>query len=115
MLAFAVAALGMMGVPLTCGFITKWFLSLGALQAHRAYFIAVLLLSSLLNAVYFLPIVYIAFFKGNPVEKYFKRETARTMLVPIMITAAMVVILGVFVTVPGLPYSLVKVVVNAVF
>jgi multicomponent Na+:H+ antiporter subunit D len=115
MLAFSVAALAMMGTPLTCGFITKWELGLGSIQAHRPYFIAVLLLSALLNAVYFLPIIYIAFFKGDPLDNLFKHETSRTMLVPVIIGAAFVVILGIFVTVPGLPYSLVKIVVNALF
>lgn len=115
MAAFSIAALGMMGTPLTCGFITKWELGVGAIQAHRPYFIAILLISALLNAVYFLPIIYVAFFKGNPIERFFSRETAGTMLVPLLITAAFVVILGIFVTVPGLPYSLVKVVVNAIF
>lgn len=118
MAAFAVAALGMIGTPLTCGFITKWFLGLGTIQAHRPYFIAVLLLSSLLNAIYFLPIIYVAFFKGRSPgdeSRLLKRETKRSMLVPVMITGCMVIVLGVFVTVQGFPYSLVKVVINAFF
>jgi len=115
MLAFSVAALGMIGTPLTCGFITKWELGLGSIQAHRPFFIAVLLLSALLNAVYFLPIIYIAFFKGDPMEKLLKHETSRTMLVPVIIGAAFVVILGIFVTVRGLPYSLIKVFLKTVF
>lgn len=111
MTMFSVAALGMMGTPITCGFITKWFLGVGSLQAHRPYLIAVLLISSLLNAVYFLPIIYYAFFKGRSADetwKLFGHETARTMLIPVIITTAMIVVLGVFVTVPGLPYSLAK-------
>ena len=115
MLAFSVAALGMMGVPATAGFITKWELGVGSIQAHRPYFIAVLLVSSLLNAVYFLPIIYAAFFKGDPVGGMLKHETKPTMLVPVLITGAFVLILGIFVTVPGLPYSLVKVITRAVF
>ncbi|MBU4179832.1 MAG: monovalent cation/H+ antiporter subunit D family protein, partial [Actinobacteria bacterium] len=114
MAAFAVGALGMMGIPLTCGFITKWFLGLGTIQAHHPCFIAVLLISSLLNAVYFLPIVYVAFFKGESPEgesRLLRRETKRSMLVPVMICAGMIIILGVFVTVKGFPYSLVEVVV----
>lgn len=114
--AFTVAALGMIGIPLTAGFITKWELGVGTLQAHRPYFIAVLLISSLLNAIYFLPIVYTAFFKGDKKQAEFPRnETSKSMLVPVLITGAFVIILGVFVTVPGLPYSLVKVVVGSVF
>lgn len=115
MMAFTVAALGMMGTPLTCGFITKWELGVGCLQAHRPYFIAVLILSSLLNAVYFLPIVYVAFFKGDREGKILTRETGRAMLYPTIVTASFIIILGVFVTVPGLPFSLVKVVVNGIF
>jgi multicomponent Na+:H+ antiporter subunit D len=115
MLAFSVAALGMMGVPATAGFIVKWMLGVGCIEAHRTWFIAVLLVSSLLNAVYFLPIIYVAFFKGNPVGSLLKHETKKTMLVPVLITGAFVLILGIFVTVPGLPYSLVKTIVNSIF
>lgn len=115
MTAFTIAALGMIGTPLTCGFITKWELGVGALQAHRGYFIAVLLVSSLLNAVYFLPIIYAAFFKQGTVEKLLTRETAPSMLAPTLICAAFVIILGIFVTAPGLPYSLAKVVVKGLF
>lgn len=112
MVAFSIGALGMMGTPLTCGFITKWFLGLGAIEAHRTWFIAVLLVSSLLNAVYFLPVIYTSFFKGGAFQKSEGIETSRSMLVPTLICMAFIIILGVFVTVPGLPYSLVKVIVG---
>ncbi len=115
MMAFSIAALGMMGTPATCGFITKWELGLGAIQAHRSYFIVVLLISALLNAVYFLPIIYLAFFKNKEPLQFSKRETGPSMLVPTLILGTLVVVLGIFVTVPGLPYSLVRVVVNAIF
>lgn len=62
MICFTIAALGMIGTPPLAGFISKWLLCLGALQAHQAVYIAVLLLSSLLGAIYFLPIVYVSFF-----------------------------------------------------
>lgn len=149
--AFSVAALGMIGMPLTCGFITKWQLGVGAMQAHRGYFIAILLASSLLNAVYFLPIIYTAFFREEAGARAdgeagaladdetrapagdrppgagdtaggrngglprFGREAPATMLVPLGITASLVVILGIFVTAPGLPYDIVKTIVGAVF
>lgn len=145
MAAFTVAALGMIGVPATCGFITKWELALGADQAARPYFIAVILVSSLLNAIYFLPIIYAAYFKQAPDDSTEAqgacrdeaeerrdapeedpradgsargrvkrgRETRGTMLVPVMIASAMVVVMGIFVTAPGLPYQLVKVIVHS--
>ncbi len=33
--AFAIASLSMIGVPLVCGFVTKWYLAIGAMQAHQ--------------------------------------------------------------------------------
>ncbi|TVQ55072.1 MAG: monovalent cation/H+ antiporter subunit D family protein [Rhodobacteraceae bacterium] len=66
MAAFTVAALGMIGVPPTAGFVTKWYLAIGALEADGAWVVAVLLISSGLNAAYFLPIVGAAWFRPPP-------------------------------------------------
>jgi multicomponent Na+:H+ antiporter subunit D len=62
MAAFFVGALSVIGLPPTGGFFSKWYLVLGTLQANQWPMLVVLLLSSLLNAAYFLPIVYRAFF-----------------------------------------------------
>lgn len=51
--AFAVAAISMIGLPPTAGFFSKWYLLLGSFEEGRWIFIAVILVSSLLNAVYF--------------------------------------------------------------
>jgi multicomponent Na+:H+ antiporter subunit D len=56
--AFSVAALGMIGIPPIAGFVSKWTLGLGALQAGAPWVIAVLAASALLNAAYFLPMLY---------------------------------------------------------
>lgn len=114
MIAFSIAALGMMGTPVTCGFISKWLLGVGSVEAHRAYFISVLLISSLLNAVYFLPIIYSAFFKKVTVKRLFSDEAPSTMLLSTLICVFFVLVLGVLVTVPGLPYSLIKVVMKVI-
>ena len=53
----------MMGTPPTVGFVSKWLLGSGALEAGEAVWLVVLLTSALLNAVYFLPIIYAAFFQ----------------------------------------------------
>jgi len=63
MAAFTIGALGMIGVPLVGGFVTKWYLLMGALERGSIVILGVLLLSSLLNAGYFLPIIYRAYFK----------------------------------------------------
>jgi multicomponent Na+:H+ antiporter subunit D len=66
MAAFAVAALSMIGVPPTGGFISKWFLLNGAFEAGLPLVAAVIVLSTLLNAGYFLPIIHAAFFRPSP-------------------------------------------------
>lgn len=55
--AFTIAALGMIGLPPFAGFISKWALGLGGLDAGQPWVIAVLLTSTVLNAAYFLPII----------------------------------------------------------
>jgi multicomponent Na+:H+ antiporter subunit D len=64
--AFAVGSLSLIGVPPMAGFLSKWYLLMGALQAEQMVAIAVLIASTLLNAAYFLPIVYRAFFQAPP-------------------------------------------------
>ena len=66
MTAFSVGALSMVGIPLTAGFVSKWYMLLGAIEAQQLFVIAVIMLSTLLNAAYFLPIVYTAFFQSAP-------------------------------------------------
>ncbi|NVB42416.1 monovalent cation/H+ antiporter subunit D family protein [Pseudenhygromyxa sp. WMMC2535] len=66
--AFAVGTLSMIGLPPTGGFISKWFLMQGAWTAENGFAIAVLCTSTLLNAAYFLPIVYRAFLRAPPDE-----------------------------------------------
>jgi NADH-quinone oxidoreductase subunit L/multicomponent Na+:H+ antiporter subunit D len=63
MAAFAIAAAGMAGIPLVAGFVSKWYLLLGALDASGTIFAVALLLSGVLNIAYFWPIVYAAFFE----------------------------------------------------
>jgi len=67
MTAFALATLSMVGIPPAAGFLTKWYLMTGAIEAKETLFLFVLMASSFLNACYFLPIVHRAFF-GGPQE-----------------------------------------------
>jgi multicomponent Na+:H+ antiporter subunit D len=64
--AFFIGALCMIGLPPTAGFITKWYLLTGAFDAGQMVAVGVIVLSTLLNAGYFLPIVYAAFFRKDP-------------------------------------------------
>ena len=63
--AFFIGAMSVIGIPPCGGFISKWYLALGCIEANQLPLLVVLLTSSFLNAVYFLPVVYQGFF-GNP-------------------------------------------------
>ncbi|MCK6452717.1 MAG: monovalent cation/H+ antiporter subunit D family protein [Alphaproteobacteria bacterium] len=64
--AFAVGALGMIGLPPTAGFLGKWFMLAGAMQTENWLAVAVMVVSTVLNAGYFLPIVFRAFLRAPP-------------------------------------------------
>jgi formate hydrogenlyase subunit 3/multisubunit Na+/H+ antiporter MnhD subunit len=64
MTAFAVASLGMAGIPLVAGFVSKYFLLIGTVSAGDIVFTAALLVSGILNIAYFWPVVYTAFFES---------------------------------------------------
>ncbi len=99
--AFTVGALGMIGLPPVAGFISKWYLGLGGLQVGYGWVVPLLLLSSLLNAIYFLPILKRAWFCPPDGEWETHRssprwETPGMLLFPALITAALSVALGLF-------------------
>ncbi|MDX9894415.1 MAG: monovalent cation/H+ antiporter subunit D family protein [Desulfofustis sp.] len=96
--AFFVASLSMIGAPPVAGFISKWQLLVGSLQAHQIGILLLLLTSTLLNAAYFLPVTYKAFFSrpaaataGSPIK-----EAPLTMLIPILIACFISVLIGIF-------------------
>jgi multicomponent Na+:H+ antiporter subunit D len=89
MTAFLIGSLSVIGLPPTGGFISKWFLVLGTLEADQIIMLVVLLGSSLLNAAYFLPLVYRAFF-CTPEESLFEdkiQEAPLWCVVPLVLTA----------------------------
>ena len=88
MTAFTIGSMNMIGMPLFAGFVSKWYLALGAIEAKHISLIVVLIVSSILNACYFLPIIWAAFFKELPEgETPEKHEAPMTMVVPLTITA----------------------------
>ncbi len=96
--AFGVAALSMIGVPPVGGFVSKWFLLVGAMDAAQIGIVLVLLTSTILNIGYFAPVVYSAFF-GKPADPHAYDgvgEAPLTMVVPLLITAALSVAVGIY-------------------
>ncbi len=92
MAAFTIGVFGMIGAPPTAGFITKWYLGMGALEAGQSWVIWVLAGSSLLNAAYFLPILHRVWFRKPPKHwpeehDFGRQETSWMLLLPPIITA----------------------------
>jgi multicomponent Na+:H+ antiporter subunit D len=115
MAAFSIAALAMIGVPPLAGFISKWYLALGGLAAGQWWVVVVLLISTVLNAGYFLPILHAAWFKepdmagaGEPPAVPRGPECAWLLLVPPLVTALLAVAVGVFASSSVSPLSLAR-------
>jgi multicomponent Na+:H+ antiporter subunit D len=85
--AFTLGVLSMIGIPPLGGFISKWYLFMGSMEAGQLFFVAVLAASTVLNACYFLPIVYAAFFReANPGTGGIK-EAPAPMVAMLVLTA----------------------------
>jgi multicomponent Na+:H+ antiporter subunit D len=95
--AFAIAALSMIGVPPTGGFVSKWYMIAGAFQHDYYFVLAVLALSTALNAGYFLPIVFRAFFRREPEPPARDHgEAPVTMVAALAFTALLTLLVFVF-------------------
>jgi len=105
MAAFTIAALSMIGIPPTCGFFSKYYLILGAIDARQWIWVIILLLSSLLNAIFFFRVIENAYFKPLGVihessydrgEQEEANEVPLGMLIPILALAAAIILTGIF-------------------
>jgi multicomponent Na+:H+ antiporter subunit D len=113
--AFTVAALGLIGMPGLCGFVGKLFLLRGAVEAHELHYLALMLGASVFSAAYLLPIVRSAYFEEPdplPAEGHghgggehghgagahghgaHHGEAPRSLVGPLLGTAALVVVFG---------------------
>jgi multicomponent Na+:H+ antiporter subunit D len=79
--AFALGGLGLIGVPFTAGFISKWYLVLGALEADMWWVALLILIASLLAVAYIFKVVEVAYFQDPP-EGWQKKEAPLSMLIP---------------------------------
>lgn len=92
MFAFTLGTLSMIGTPPFGGLVSKWYLGMGAIEAGQLPILLVLAASSILNACYFLPIVYVAFFREPKAEGHVTapvtkiQEAPAFMVVPLVLT-----------------------------
>lgn len=96
MAAFAVGAIGLAGIPPLNGFISKWYLAAGSLESGHWIPLAILVLSGLLNVGYLFPVVYRAFFKQASDQDGHRQEASPLMVLPLVLTAVMSLVLGVY-------------------
>ncbi len=94
-----IAALGMIGIPPTGGFFSKWYIMLGAMTTQQYVFVAVLVISSLLNAVYFFRVMEFVFVNPDAKLKEVnppagKLELPLQMLIPIVVMGLGILVLG---------------------
>ena len=86
--AFMIGSLSVIGLPPLGGFISKWYLALGALDRDAMWVVVVLLISSLLNVFYLLPVAVTAFFRTEESEKDQKiKEAPWPCVIPLALTA----------------------------
>ena len=125
MSAFTLGALGMIGVPPTAGFISKWYLGYGALDAGHDWVVLVFVLSGLLNAAYFLPLLYRGWFAKAPTTwpaesnlgtgKPGWGETHWMLLAPVVFIAALALLVGIFAGTTLSPLSWSQLIINREF
>ncbi|HEX2256838.1 MAG TPA: proton-conducting transporter membrane subunit, partial [Afifellaceae bacterium] len=92
--AFVVAGLSLIGVPGTAGFISKWYLAVGALDKGWWWMVPLLVASSLISVVYIGRVVEAAYFR-EPAAAVDPRAVPLAMLVPVWVFAAANIYFGI--------------------
>jgi multicomponent Na+:H+ antiporter subunit D len=104
MIAFAIGTLSMIGLPPAAGFVSKWYMLMGAWTLEQWTAVGVIFTSALLNAAYFLPIVYRAFFRAEDVPAHDHHadhgEAPWPVVAALSATAALTVLMFLFPQVP---------------
>ncbi|MFW5787526.1 MAG: proton-conducting transporter membrane subunit, partial [Halanaerobiales bacterium] len=107
MVFFSVAALSMVGIPPLNGFMSKYLLALGTLEAEKPILLAVILTSSFLNGIYYFPIIIRSFFRSEK-ESVYQWEFSRLdkkAWIPMMILMTAIIFFGVF---PNIPLNFIE-------
>jgi multicomponent Na+:H+ antiporter subunit D len=92
MAAFTIGAFSMIGVPPTGGFVSKWYILAGAFEADNYVALFTMIASTALNALYFLPIIYLAWFGREPEGAREHGEAPFPAVLALTATAALTVL-----------------------
>lgn len=98
MAGFVIGGLSLIGIPLTVGFVSKWYLVLAALEDGSWPIAALIVLSSLLAVIYVWRVIEAAYFQSPPADHDGKdevREAPLSMLLPMWALIAACVYFGV--------------------
>ncbi len=96
MTAFTIGALSMIGVPPTAGFVSKWFILAGAFEANNYVALFTIIASTVLNAAYFLPIIFMAWFADEAPGGKEHGEAPWPAVLALSITAALTILFFLF-------------------
>lgn len=95
MAGFVIAGLSIVGVPGTVGFISKWYLAVGAFEKEMWWLVFLLVASSLLSMIYIGRVVEVAWFREPTSQGLAAREPPMSMLVPILVLSLATVYFGI--------------------
>ena len=95
MAAFVIGGLGLIGVPLTVGFISKWYLLLGAIEQQYWLVVIAILVGSLLAIIYVWRVIEVAYFRPVPTDSPRVNEAPLSMLIPAWILIGITVFFGI--------------------
>ncbi len=104
---FTVAALGMIGVPGINGFISKWYLGVAVLDANKPIYVLIIIISSILNAIYYLPVIRSAFLQESKTRKNVMvlDRLPKTMFITMVVMAGACIVMGIF---PNIVMDIIK-------
>jgi len=95
--AFTIGAISMIGLPPAAGFLSKWYLLLGAFEVDQIAAVCVIIISTLLNTAYFMPVVYAAWFRKESNESLLTYGEAPWPIVgALLLTATITILLFLF-------------------
>ena len=100
--ALVIGAMSIIGVPPTCGFFSKWYLIVGAISAGHYGFMAALIFSSMVSVVLFFRVFEICYYEpfadhhGNDNHPGGMDEAPVSMVVPLLIVAAILIVVGLY-------------------